>query len=174
LGIPSSDNSVTGSSGTVRGLALARQHAINGPLDFLRQARYRCYRFAALPGLPRSTRSCGFCRRQRNCCGSRSQLISSRRKQAASQLRYLTSGIDLLWRYSVHDAFYQPPGVPLVPGSANDKRFLGAQYNLHAEWQATPHINVNAVYVHFFTDGFLRAANAKDIDFFAVWTSYKF
>ena len=86
----------------------------------------------------------------------------------------ITSGIDLLWRYSVHDAFYQPPGVPLVPGSANDKRFLGAQYNLHAEWQATPHINVNAVYVHFFTDGFLRAANAKDIDFFAVWTSYKF
>jgi hypothetical protein len=86
----------------------------------------------------------------------------------------ITAGIDLLWRYSVHDGFYQPPGVPLVPGSANNKRFLGEQYNLHAEWQATSHINVNAVYVHFFADGFLKAAKAKDIDFLGVWTSYEF
>jgi hypothetical protein len=84
------------------------------------------------------------------------------------------SGVDLLWRYSTHDAFYQPPGIPLVPGSANGKRFLGEQFYLHAEWQATPHINVNAAYVHFLTDGFLKAANAKDIDFLGVWTSYKF
>jgi hypothetical protein len=84
------------------------------------------------------------------------------------------SGIDLLWRYSTHDGFYQPPGVPLVPGSANGKRFLGEQFYLHAEWQATPHINVNAAYVHFLTDGFLKAANAKDIDFLGIWTSYKF
>ncbi len=86
----------------------------------------------------------------------------------------VTSGVDFLWRYSTHDAFYQPPGVPLVAGSANGKRFLGEQFNLHAEWQATAHLDVNAVYVHFLTDGFLRAANAKDIDYVGVWTSYKF
>ncbi len=86
----------------------------------------------------------------------------------------ITSGVDFLWRYSIHDAFYQPPGVPLVPGSANGKRFLGEQFNLHAEWQVTAHINVNAVYVHFLTEGFLKAAHAKDIDFLGVWTSYKF
>jgi hypothetical protein len=62
----------------------------------------------------------------------------------------------------------------LVPGSANGKRFLGEQLYLHAEWQATPHINVNVAYVHFLTDGFQKAANAKDIDFLGVWTSYKF
>jgi hypothetical protein len=83
-------------------------------------------------------------------------------------------GVDVLWRYSVQDAFYQPPGVPLVPGSANDKRFLGAQSNLQAEWQATAHISVNAAYVHFLTEGFLEAAGAKDIDFLGVWASYKF
>ena len=83
-------------------------------------------------------------------------------------------GIDVLWRYSVQDAFYQPPGVPLVPGSANKKRFLGAQSNLQAEWQATSHISVNAAYVHFMTKGFLKAAGAKDIDFLGVWASYKF
>jgi Alginate export len=86
----------------------------------------------------------------------------------------ITSGIDLLWRYSTHDAFYQPPGVPLVAGSANNKRFLGEQYNLHAEWQITAHVNVNAVYVHFFTEGFLKAARAQNIDYFGVWTSYSF
>ena len=59
-------------------------------------------------------------------------------------------------------------------GSANGKRFLGEQFSLHAEWQATPHINVNAAYVHFLTDSFLKAARAKDIDFLGVWTSYKF
>jgi len=81
----------------------------------------------------------------------------------------ISVGIDVLWRYSTHDAFYQPPGVPLVPGSANSKRFLGAQSNLQAEWQPTSHISVNAAYVHFLTEGFLKAAGAKDIDFGAVW-----
>ncbi len=86
----------------------------------------------------------------------------------------ISVGIDVLWRYSVQDAFYQPPGVPLVPGSANKKRFLGAQSNLRAEWQATSHISVNAAYVHFLTEGFLKVAGAKDIDFVGVWASYKF
>ncbi len=86
----------------------------------------------------------------------------------------VTMGVDVLWRYSTHDAFYQPPGVPLVAGSANDKRFVGEQFNLHAEWQATAHLAINAVYVHFLTDGFLRAARAKDIDYVGFWTTYKF
>ena len=86
----------------------------------------------------------------------------------------VTMGVDVLWRYSTHDAFYQPPGVPLVAGSANDKRFLGEQFNLHAEWQATAHLDINAVYVHFLTEGFLKAAGAKDIDYVGFWTTYKF
>jgi Alginate export len=86
----------------------------------------------------------------------------------------ISVGIDVLWRYSVKDAFYQAAGVPLVPGSANKKRFLGAQFNFQTEWQATSHISVNAAYVHFLTEGFLKAAGAKDIEFVGVWASYKF
>ncbi len=86
----------------------------------------------------------------------------------------IKAGVDVLWRYSTHDAFYQPPGVPLVPGDANDKRFLGAQSDLQVEWQASAHISVNAAYVHFLTEGFLEAAGAEDIDFVGFWTSYKF
>ena len=61
-----------------------------------------------------------------------------------------------------------------MAGSANNKWFLGEQFNLHAEWQATAHINVNAVYVHILTEGFLEAAQARDIDFLGVWTCYTF
>jgi hypothetical protein len=86
----------------------------------------------------------------------------------------VTAGVDFLWRYSIRDGFYQPPGVPLVPSSANTQRFLGEQYNLHAEWQATAHINVNAVYVHFTPAGFLKSAGAKGIDYLGIWTSYMF
>ena len=83
-------------------------------------------------------------------------------------------GMDVLWRYSIRDGFYQPPGVPLVPGSANKKRFLGAQSTLRVEWQATSHISVNAAYVHFLTEGFLKAAGATDIDYLGTWVSYEF
>jgi alginate export protein len=86
----------------------------------------------------------------------------------------VTAGVDFLWRYSTRDGFYQPPGVLLVPSSANTDRFLGEQYNLHAEWQATAHINVNAVYVHFTPAGFLKSAGAKGIDYVGIWTAYIF
>ena len=69
--------------------------------------------------------------------------------------------MDVLWRYSTLDAFYTPRGIPVVLGSANNKRFVGAQSNLHAEWQVAPHLNINAVYVHFQTEGFLKAAVGK-------------
>ena len=86
----------------------------------------------------------------------------------------VTAGVDVLWRYSTRDGFYQPPGALLVPSSANTNRFLGEQYNLHAEWQATAHINVNAVYVHFTPAGFLKSASAKGIDYLGIWTAYFF
>jgi hypothetical protein len=87
------------------------------------------------------------------------------------------AGVNVLWRYSTLDAFYSTftgPIDPLVPGSANNKRLLGAQSNLHAEWQVTPHLNINAVYVHFWTAGFLAAAHGKNTDYIGVWTAYFF
>jgi hypothetical protein len=65
-------------------------------------------------------------------------------------------------------------GIPVVLGSANNQRFLGAQSNLRAEWQATPHLSINAVYVHFQVAGFLKAAGGKNTDFVGVWGAYRF
>ena len=52
-------------------------------------------------------------------------------------------GVDVLWRYSVQDAFYQPPGVPLVPGSANKKRFLGLHSPTSKQNGRRPHISLS-------------------------------
>jgi hypothetical protein len=85
-----------------------------------------------------------------------------------------TTGIDILWRENTRDSFYQPPGLPVVAGNANSKRFLGEAFNLQAEWQATPNLNVNAVFVRFFADGFLSAAGGKDITWTGVWATFNF
>jgi hypothetical protein len=37
-----------------------------------------------------------------------------------------------------------------------------------------PHLNINAVYVHFQTAGFLTAAGGKNTDFVGVWAAYFF
>jgi hypothetical protein len=84
------------------------------------------------------------------------------------------AGIDILWRQNIHDSFYQPPGVLVVPGNANTKRFLGEALNLQAEWQATPNLDVNAAFVRFFADGFLRAAGGRDITWTGVWATFNF
>jgi hypothetical protein len=84
------------------------------------------------------------------------------------------AGIESLWRQNTHDSFYQPPGVPVVAGNANDKRFLGEVLNLQAEWQVTPNLNVNAAFVHFFADGFLHAAGGKSITWTGAWVTYNF
>ena len=93
--------------------------------------------------------------------------------QPRSNFAFMT-GIDVLWRQNTHDSFYQPPGVPVVAGDANNKQFLGAALNLQAEWQVTPNLNVNAAFVHFFADGFLRAAGGKSITWTGVWATFNF
>jgi hypothetical protein len=83
-------------------------------------------------------------------------------------------GVDILWRENIRDSFYQPPGVPVVPGNANNKRFLGEALNLQVEWQATPNLNVNASVVYFLVDGFLRAAGGRNVTWTGVWATFNF
>jgi hypothetical protein len=93
--------------------------------------------------------------------------------QPRTDLAFL-AGIDILWRQNIRDSFYQPPGVPVVAGSANDKRFLGEALNLQAEWQVTPNLNVHAAFVHFLADGFLSAAGGKSITWTGAWATFNF
>jgi len=84
------------------------------------------------------------------------------------------AGMDVHWRYSTLDAFSTPPGIPVVLGSANNKRFLGAQSNLHLEWYPIPHLDIVAVWVHWQTAGFLTAAGGKNTDYIGMWGAYRF
>jgi hypothetical protein len=84
------------------------------------------------------------------------------------------AGSDILWRQNTNDSFYQPPGAPIVPGNANSQQFLGTALTLQAEWQATPNLNLNAAVVHFFAEGFLRAAGAQDVTWTGIWATFNF
>lgn len=84
------------------------------------------------------------------------------------------AGAEVLWRENTHDSFYQPPGLPIIAGDANNKRFLGEAFNLQAEWQATPNLDINAAVVHYCADGFLRDAGGRDITWAGVWATFNF
>jgi hypothetical protein len=84
------------------------------------------------------------------------------------------AGVDVLWRENTQDSFYEPPGLPVVPGNANNKRFLGEALNLQVEWQATPNLDINTAAVRFLADGFLRAAGAHDITWVGAWATFNF
>jgi hypothetical protein len=84
------------------------------------------------------------------------------------------AGVEWLWRENTHDSFYQPPGLPLLPGNANDRRYLGTSSTVQAEWYATANLDLNLAVTHFAADGFLKAAGAKDIDWIGVWTIFNF
>jgi len=86
----------------------------------------------------------------------------------------LMAGVDILWRQNINDSFYQPPGVPLLPGNANNGRFLGEAVNLQIEWQATPNLDVNASVVHFVADGFLQAAGGHGATWTGAWVTFNF
>ena len=63
---------------------------------------------------------------------------------------------------------------PLVPAGASDKRYVGSQATLKAEWKVTRHLSADLAYVHFFTGGVVDDAGGKDIDFLGFWAAYRF
>jgi hypothetical protein len=83
-------------------------------------------------------------------------------------------GLEWAWRENTHDSFYQPPGVPVVAGNANGRRYLGTSSTAQVEWYATANLDLNMAYTHFAADGFLKAAGAKHIDWVGVWTTFNF
>jgi hypothetical protein len=77
----------------------------------------------------------------------------------------VTYTLESLWRYSVHDAFYAAPTVPLIPPDNTSRRFTGIEQQLEANWRINKFFDVTAAYVHFEPGAFLRAAHAKSQDF---------
>lgn len=83
---------------------------------------------------------------------------------------------NFFWRTSLQDGVYGPGVNLLVPGQGNPARYVGSQPSVGIYWKARRHLSVSGAYAHFFTGPFLVNATpqGKDVNYGAVWTTYKF
>jgi hypothetical protein len=87
---------------------------------------------------------------------------------------FLDLGGDFYWRESLDDGIYTPGGSIIYTGNPAFDRFVGTDLSLVVGWQATRHLNISAAYTHFFAGRFIHQNDGEDVDYGAVWVSYKF
>jgi hypothetical protein len=83
-------------------------------------------------------------------------------------------GCVTLWRESLDDSIYRPPGIPIFRPNNQLGRYVGTELILGTAWQATPHLGVAAAYSHFFAGDFINQNNGDDADFCALWLTFRF
>jgi hypothetical protein len=83
---------------------------------------------------------------------------------------------NVFWRTSLQDGIYGLGVSLLVSGQGNSERYVGSQPSVGVYWKAIRHLSVSAAYGHFHVGSFLVNASprGKDVDYTAVWTTYKF
>lgn len=83
---------------------------------------------------------------------------------------------DFFWRESLEDGVYGLGVNLLRPGLDNRDRYVGSQPSAGVYWQPSRHIGLSAAYTHFSVGPFLvhSPSPGKDVDYAAVWASYKF
>jgi hypothetical protein len=81
-----------------------------------------------------------------------------------------------VWREDTADALYSTPGFTVLPGSANNKRYVGASPEILVTQQFGRHTSLSVSYYHFYRGGFLteNQPNTKDVDYFSTWLTYTF
>ena len=79
------------------------------------------------------------------------------------------------WREDTADGLYNTPGSLILPGSTNNRRYVGASPQVLITQQLGRHLSVSLNYYHFFRGGFLTGqTGTKDVDYFSTWMSYAF
>ncbi len=82
---------------------------------------------------------------------------------------------DFFWRESQRDGIYGPPGNLLRSGRNTDRRYLGQQPSLHANWRAGRHWNLDVTYARFFAAKAIgETGPGRDVDYFAATATYRF
>jgi hypothetical protein len=89
---------------------------------------------------------------------------------------FLAVDFDFFWRESLRDGVYGLGVNLLRSGLENQARYIGNQPSTGVSWQANRHFNLSAAYAHFFVGPFLTesATPGRDVDYAAIWASYKF
>jgi hypothetical protein len=87
----------------------------------------------------------------------------------------LVADDNVFWRTSLQDGIYGLGVILLVSGQGNSERYVGSQPSFGVYWKATRHLSVSAAYAHFSVGSFLMKASprGRDVDYAAVWTTYK-
>jgi len=83
-------------------------------------------------------------------------------------------GADFYWRESLEDGIYKPSGSLIYSGNSSFGRFVGTDLSLLASWQPTRHISASAAYTHFFAGEFIHQNGGVDVNYGALWATYKF
>lgn len=86
-----------------------------------------------------------------------------------------TLAADVLWRYSLKDGVYAPPGnieLRPVPGTPRDSRYIGNTAEAAVEWKAGRHVATTLSYVHLFASDAVRDAGGHDVDYCGSWVTF--
>jgi hypothetical protein len=83
---------------------------------------------------------------------------------------------DFAWRESLQDGVYGLGVNLLRSGVENQARYIGSQPSMGVYWQANRHFSLSGAYTHFFVGPFLTesATPGRDVNYAAVWATYKF
>ena len=85
----------------------------------------------------------------------------------------LTLEWDPYWRYSVDDAVYAP-GRIAIPAAASESRYVGSTLSAQVEWTISRYASLSANYTHFLAGTVVDDAGGRDVDFVAVWFTFRF
>jgi len=83
-------------------------------------------------------------------------------------------GVDFFWRENRNDGIYNPGGGIVYRGNPNFSKWVGTDISATLTWQATRNLAFGASYSHFFAGKFIAQNDGEDMDFCAVWATYRF
>lgn len=82
---------------------------------------------------------------------------------------------DFLWRYSVADAIFVPPGVPAISGDRSDARYIGNTLSIAAEWKPISSIETAIAFVHLDAGpAVTQAGGRRNAEFVLLWATWFF
>jgi hypothetical protein len=94
-------------------------------------------------------------------------------RMTPSEKWFVDVGADVYWRESLDDGIYTPGGGVIYAGNSSLSRFVGTDLSLLVSWQATLHLNFSAAYTHFFAGKFIRENDGEDVNYGALWLTYR-
>lgn len=81
---------------------------------------------------------------------------------------------DFLWKYSVTDGVYVPPGVTAIEGSTSDARYIGNTLSVASRWSRGNSFETTLAAVYFDAGSVVRNAGGLDSEFLLLSATWAF